>query len=71
MARRSHDYATPVRRILVVGLVSSTVAAALLLIIVVSLIPMGVEWLKARRKGADETNAEDAQTEPKAAARAE
>lgn len=54
-----------------VDVIRNNFEAALLLIIVVSLIPMGVEWLKARRKGADETNAEDAQTEPKAAARAE
>ena len=54
-----------------VDVIRNNFEAALLLIIVVSLIPMGVEWLKARRKGAEETTTGDAQTESKAAARAE
>ena len=54
-----------------VDVIRNNFEAALLLIIVVSLIPMGVEWLKARRKGAEETTTGDAQTESKTAARAE
>mgnify|MGYP002757218775 FL=1 len=54
-----------------VDVIRNNFEAALLLIIVVSLIPMGVEWLKARRKGAEETTTGDAQTESKATARAE
>ena len=54
-----------------VDVIRNNFEAALLLIIVVSLIPMGVEWLKARRKGAEETTTGDAQTESKETARAE